>query len=343
MGGFFFDFIFYFYRMKILVLRFSSIGDIVLTTPLLRCIKEQIPGVELHYLTKQKFHSLLETNPHLDKIYTFQKSYQEVLTELKAEKYDHIVDLHHNIRSLGLKLKLKTKTTTFRKLNIQKWMLVKFKLRKMPKIHVVDRYFEALSVLKVQNDGLPGEFYLNPEDNVSLSELIQGDRFVAFALGAQFATKRMPLSKMIEVLDQINLPLVLLGDQNDAPVAEKLCQHFPEKQLIQACGKYSLRQSASIVQQAAVILTHDTGLMHIAACFQKPIVSVWGNTVPELGMYPYLPNHPFLFSIHECKPLSCRPCSKIGFKTCPKGHFACMNQQDAKAIATSVKKKAIQS
>jgi len=323
--------------MKILVVRFSSIGDIVLTTSVLRCLKNQIPNLELHYLTKDKFKSILECNPHIDKLHTFEHSFAEIKANLKAEKYDYLIDLHHNIRTLRLKSFLGVKSFSFPKLNIEKWFLVYFKWNKMPQLHVVDRYFEAVKKLGVKNDLKSGEFYLLDSDYVDLKQVYQIKNYLAFALGAQYATKRLPLHKLIEILEPIDFPVVFLGDQNDALVAEELIAHFPNKPFIQACGKYSLRQSASIIEQSQLVLCHDTGLMHIAACFKKPIVSVWGNTIPELGMYPYLPKLENLYSIHQVNNLSCRPCSKIGFKSCPKKHFKCMNLQDSEAISSEIK------
>ena len=325
--------------MKILLVRFSSIGDIVLTSPVIRCLKAQLNEVELHFLTKDKFQSILDTNPNLSKIYTIQKSYKEILPELKTENYDVIIDLHHNIRTLGLKLKLGVRNYSFPKMNVKKWVLVNFKINRMPKLHIVERYFLAVKHLGVKNDKLPCDFFLNPEDQVDIKALFGFQDYIAFAIGAQFATKRMNLKKIIELIDTIDKPVILLGDQNDVTIANKICAHFPTKQLEQACGKFSIRQSASILKQAKVILTHDTGLMHIASAFQKPIVSIWGNTVPSLGMYPYFPQQKDQFSIHEVENLSCRPCSKIGFKTCPKKHFKCMEEQNVSLISEDLKKR----
>ena len=100
-----------------------------------------------------------------------------------------------------------------------------------------------------------------------------------------------------------------------------------------------MEQSASIVKNAKSILTNDTGLMHIAAAFHKNIVSVWGNTVPELGMYPYLPKEKEKCHIVECKDIKCRPCSKLGFKNCPKKHFRCMMEIDCDAIVERLRAK----
>lgn len=324
--------------MKILVVRFSSIGDIVLTTPILRAIKRQLPNSEIHYLTKKSFSSLVDVNPHLSKVFTIEKSIQEVLPQLIAEQYDFLVDLHNNLRTASLKRKLRIPTAAFPKLNVAKWLLVNFKWNKLPNVHIVDRYFEAVKSIQVVNDGKPCEFFLLPEDEVNVMKefQVETNQFVALAIGAQFATKRLPTHKLVEIINQIEHPLILLGGLGDAEIATEICTKTTHTQVVNACGKLTLRQSASVVKQAAVILTHDTGLMHIASAFQIPTVSVWGNTVPELGMYPYFPSNKTGFSMHEVENLSCRPCSKIGFQACPKKHFNCMEQQNSEAISSDV-------
>lgn len=325
--------------MKILVIRFSSIGDIVLTTPVLRALKKQIPAVELHFLTKAGFKTVVANNPHIDRIFTIDSRISEVLQELKSEQYDYIIDLHKNARTLALRIKLGKPAFTFPKLNWQKLLLVKLKKNLLPKLHIVERYFMAVEKLGVVNDNLPSEFYISEKDEVNLLEKfgLQTKSFVTIAIGAQFATKRMPLTKLKEIIEKIQLPIVLVGGPMDISFADALLSMFPDQVIYSACGTYNLAQSASIVKQSKVLLTNDTGMMHIASCFQLPIVSVWGNTVPALGMFPYLPENPELFSIHEVKGLNCRPCSKIGFQKCPKGHFNCMNLQDSAAISKEIK------
>lgn len=322
--------------MKILVLRFSSIGDIVLTTSVIRCMKNQLKDIEIHYLTKSKFKTILENNPNITKLHHFEKSINEVIGNLNTEKFDCIIDLHNNIRTLSLKIKLGVKSYSFPKLNFKKWLLVKFKINKMPKIHIVNRYFETVKKLAVINDYKNCEYYIPKQDEINIFETFGIQHFVSFAIGAQFATKRLPLNKIYEIIAKIEVPLVLLGDKNDELIANQITLKFPEKKILNACGKFSLNQSASIVKQSKVLLTHDTGLMHIASCFEKQIVSVWGNTVPDLGMYPYQPKKPENFSIHEVSNLKCRPCSKIGFQSCPKKHFSCMNLQDETKIALDI-------
>lgn len=323
--------------MKILVLRFSSIGDIVLTTAVVRCLKRQIPGAQIHYLTKKSFENILYNNENVDELITFEKKTDEVLTRLKSEKYDCIVDLHNNIRTLKLKAKLRVKSYTFPKKNISKFLLTTFKINKMPKIHVVDRYFKAVEKLGVHNDCLPNDYFLTNDDIVDLkADGLESKKFLAVAMGTQFETKLMPLDLMEKVLKDSTIPLVLLGGKNDIERSEELKKRLKTQQIIDFCGKLTLGQSAFMCKEASQLLTGDTGLMHIAACFETPIVSVWGNTVPDLGMYPYVPQKEDGFTIHEVEGLKCRPCSKIGYHACPKGHFNCMNLQNVDEIKSDL-------
>ncbi|ASS50789.1 MAG: glycosyl transferase [Candidatus Fluviicola riflensis] len=326
--------------MKMLVVRFSSIGDVVLTTPVVRCIAQQLPETEIHYITKKAFLPVLEGNPHIDKIIAIESSVSEKIAELQAENYDVIIDLHRNVRTLRLKRALGVKSYAFPKRNIEKFLLTNFKINRMPDVHVVDRYFEAVKAIGVKNDGLPCELFLAPADEVNLAEHnLQPKRFVAVAMGAQFATKQMPIHLMADILSGIELPIVLLGGPTDLERSDLLKQQLSSQQVVDFCGKITLRQSAFVVSQAKAILTGDTGLMHIASAFSIPIVSVWGNTVPAFGMYPYAPQDLSLYSIHEVNNLSCRPCSKIGYKECPKKHFNCMEMQDEKAIQADLLKR----
>lgn len=325
--------------MKILILRFSSIGDIVLTTPVIRCLKKQLPVSEIHYLTKSSYRSIIESNPFISQVISFEKKLDEVIPQLKKEKYDLIIDLHKNIRTAKLKTALRIKSHSFNKLNIEKWITVKTKQKNiLPNQHIVERYLKTVKKLGVTNDEEGLDFFFNEEDNFSLpSELKNG--YVAFALGAQYATKRLPTEKIISICSKVNHPIVLLGGKEDFETGEKIKNNLSSKNIYNYCGQLSLGQSASVVKQSTVVLTHDTGLMHIASAFHKPIVSVWGNTIPEFGMYPYLPNEKSLFDIVEVKDLKCRPCSKIGFQSCPKKHFDCMLRQDENKMVELIEKR----
>lgn len=318
--------------MKILIVRFSSIGDIVLTTPVIQALKESGESREIHFLTKKNFRSILEDNPHVDKLILIEKSIDEVTAKLKQENYDLIVDLHNNLRTKSLKSKLRIPSRTFQKLNIAKWLLVNFKINRLPDLHIVDRYLETVKDL-IEKKPKKGEFYISKENQIDPTELIGVPKrsYITVAVGAKFATKQIPTQKLKEILDNAGLPVVLLGGAEDKIKGEEIVESI-SGDVYNLCGKLNLQQSASVVAQSKVLLTSDTGLMHIAACYNVPIVSVWGNTVPELGMYPYRPASKESYSIHEVKDLRCRPCSKIGFESCPKKHFNCMMKQNSAAI-----------
>ncbi|MBL4755524.1 MAG: glycosyltransferase family 9 protein [Flavobacteriales bacterium] len=325
---------------KILVVRFSSIGDIVLTTPVVRCLKEQLPDSKVHYLTKTAFASILEGNPHIDKLYTIQKDVSEQLKALKAENYDHIVDLHHNLRTAILKSGLKKPTTSFNKINFQKWLKVKFKMDRLPPTHIVERYLETVKTLGVKNDHKGLDYFVPSQDEVGLSELPLSHQngYVGFVIGAKQNTKKMPLEKIISICKKLSKPILLLGGKEDMANAEEILKAVGPN-AYSACGKFNINQSASLVRQADKIITHDTGLMHIAAAFGKEIISIWGNTIPAFGMYPYLTGHgdKGAGKIMEVEGLNCRPCSKLGFDKCPKGHFKCMLNIDIQAIVDAAK------
>jgi len=324
--------------MKILVLRFSSIGDIVLTTPVVRALAQQVPSAEVHFATKPGYRGLLEPNPYVTKVHCLTGSLGELVEQLKAERFDYIIDLHNNLRTRLIKLRLGVKSSSFDKLNWQKWLLVNFKINKLPDVHIVQRYLAAAAPLGVKDDGQGLDYFIPPAQEVALKTLPQSFQrgYAAVAIGAQHATKRLPLEKLVELCQRLApRPIMLLGGPEDAPVAEAIIaavaqakDHSPihpstHPPIENGCGRYSLHQSASLLRQAAFVVSHDTGLMHIAAAFGKEIFSVWGNTVPEFGMYPYRTD----FQVLEVKGLSCRPCSKIGFAKCPQGHFKCMREQ----------------
>ncbi len=312
-------------------MRFSSIGDIVLTTPVIRCAKAQLKGTEIHFVTKEVFKSVLIHNPNIDKLHTFKEDVSELYDQLKAEKFDIVIDLHKNLRSLRLKQKLGVKSYSFNKINLQKFLAVNFKLiNKLPSKHIVDRYFETISPLGVVNDGKGLDHFIAENDKVKIQEFVPAlqNKFIALVVGGSYYTKRIPLNKLAQICETAVLPIVILGGKEDKAVAHELQKQFP--QIINTCGQYSINQSASIIEQAEWVITSDTGLMHIASAFNKKIISIWGNTIPEFGMGPYMPNPEN--KILEVKGLSCRPCSKLGYKKCPLGHFKCMNEIDVTCL-----------
>ena len=323
---------------KILVIRFSSIGDIVLTTPVIRCLKKQIQDAEIHVLTKKKFANLYKTNPYINKVYEYDDSLKKNIEELKLENYDYVVDLQKNKRSVRVTRALGRPHASFPKLNFRKLLLSTFKINIMPDVHIVDRYFKAVEKLNVRNDFYGLDFFISDKNNFPISELPVEfqNGYYAFVIGGTYKTKILPAVKIIEIINKLRHPVILLGGPDDVERANEIMSAVDSLQVLNFVGKINLEQSASIVKNSDSVLTNDTGLMHIAAAFHKNIVSVWGNTVPELGMYPYLPKEPEKCHIIECKDVRCRPCSKLGFKECPKKHFRCMMEIDVNSIIDSM-------
>jgi len=323
------------HKVKFLVVRFSSIGDIVLTTPVIRGLKQQVEHAEVHFLTKKSYFDVVKHNPYIDKIHLFDKDFSELVETLKLEFFDYIIDLHHNLRTTRLRNALGIPSFSFNKLNREKWVMVNFKRNILPDVHIVDRYMDCVKIFDVKNDGKGLDYFIAPEDEVNLSALgLEVNNYTAIVIGATHATKRLPNEKIIEICKKIEGKIVLLGGPDDMENAKIIEQAVTDERLVNTCGQLKLNQSAFLVQKARVVITHDTGLMHIAAAFKKKIISLWGNTIPEFGMVPYYPIEGS--EIIEVKGLKCRPCTKIGFKTCPKRHFKCMNEIDVEKIVRIV-------
>lgn len=323
---------------KILIIRFSSIGDIVLTTPIVRCLRHQYPDAQLHVLTKSSYRSIYASNPHVDKVFELSSNMKELVRQLREEHYDFVVDLHKNWRSWRVRMALHRPSASFPKLDFQKFLYTKLKIGKLPPVHIVDRYFKAVEKLGVHNDGQGLDFYFNEGDELHYEDLPEAfrDGFVAVVIGGQHSTKILPVDKVVEVCEALDYPVVLVGGPEDAARGDRIKAKVGSY-VGNTCGRLTLGQSASLLKLADAVLTNDTGMMHIAAALRKPIVSVWGNTVPEFGMYPYLPQGMKPAAIVENKSLRCRPCDKLGYAKCPKGHFNCMNSLDSKEIAEKIR------
>ncbi|MDB4347428.1 glycosyltransferase family 9 protein [Bacteroidia bacterium] len=319
---------------NILVIRFSSIGDIVLTSPALRCIKRKYPHSTLHFLSKKKFVHAFSANPFIDKeIYWEGK---KTLKHLARQKFDLVVDLHNNLRTRRvwfylLKQRHRPKWVRFNKINLAKWFAVRFKLKRvLPKKHIVHRYMKPLEKIGIPFDDKGLDYFIEQRFRIDIPKHYPGleaKKYYAYAIGGQHETKKLPFHRQVDLLTQLNQTTILLGGKEDYNDAEELMKAVPNCH--NACGRYNLQESASIIEQSRKVITHDTGLMHIAAALLKPIISIWGNTIPEFGMYPF---YPVNFHDYENRQLEvdvyCRPCSKIGFKKCPYGHFKCMNKHD---------------
>ena len=324
--------------VKFLLVRFSSIGDIILTTPVVRHLKQEVKDAEVHFLTKASYASLLEANPYIDRIHSFDGDMKACIASLRSERTDYVIDLHSNIRSARIKYALKRIAFSVHKLNWLKWLLVNFKTDRLPDRHMVDRNLDTIRTFIEKRDERGLDYFIPESSEVDIYSLPEAFRkgFVGLSIGAQHETKKLPQESLISLCQKLEYPVIILGGPEDRVRAEQLCSSLPEKNIFNACGRYSIHQSASLVRQCRVLISHDTGLMHIGAAFRKKIISVWGNTVPSFGMYPYRAD---ASSVRfEVDGLSCRPCSKIGYQKCPKRHFRCMLDQDLEKMAATARK-----
>ncbi len=336
--------------MKFLIVRFSSIGDIVLTTPVIRCIKKQVPDAEIHFLTKSTYQQILSSNPYVDKIHLLEQSLLSVIADLKKENFDFIIDLHHNLRSMKVKDALKVKSYAYDKLNVKKWIYTNFKWNLLPDIHIVDRYLETVKAFGVSNDGEGLDYFISKEDMLNENDLPTSHSagYIGVVIGAALNTKKYPFHHVKKICELLDHPIVLLGGLEDADEGDRIAA-FDKIKIYNACGKFGLNESADLVRRAKLVVTNDTGLMHIAAAYKRPVISLWGNTVPAFGMYPYYgskylgqtaangKNLPY--DIVEINDLRCRPCSKIGYDICPRGHFKCMEKIDPDNVVALIRKR----
>lgn len=249
----------------------------MLTTPVIRCLKQQVEGAEVHFVTKIQYASIVASNPYIDKVHFLENGLNLLIKELKKEEFDYIIDLHHNIRSTILKIKLNIISFTFRKINFQKWLMVAFKKNYLPRVHIVDRYFETLKLFDVVNDNKGLDFFVEPKNEVDIQTLPSAfhEGYVAIAIGAKHATKQMPDDKIAKICVGINLPVLLMGGSEDNGKAGNIISLSGKSKIFSACGGFNLQQSASLLKQAKLVISHDTGLMHIAAAFRKKLISIW--------------------------------------------------------------------
>lgn len=317
-------------KTKVLIIRMSSIGDIVLTSPVIRHLHQSNQDIELHYLVKNKFKSVVASDPRIDQIWSFDDNLSEVIPELSNIKFDYVIDLHNNMRSRQAKSKLSGTKTTLNKLNVKKWIWVNTGYNLMPDVHIVNRYLDCISDFNVAPDNKGLDFFIPKKENVSIPDIdpsLRANGYIAWVIGATYKGKRFSVEKNVELLNKVQHPVVLMGGPAEVEDAEQIMAQTANN-VFNAVGQFNLYQSASIVKQARLVVTPDTGLMHIASAFKKDILSIWGCTRPGLGMYPYHPGeNSQMFLPQNVRP---QPCSKLGNRCKYKG--GCINRIDEKLL-----------
>jgi heptosyltransferase-2 len=268
-------------------------------------------GVSIHYLTKNRFKAILEPNPYIEKVWGIEKSTNEIIEELKSANFDYIVDLHKNLRSARVKRSLKLLSFSFDKLNWEKWVLVNFGINRLPELHIVDRYMAALKPFGIENDEKGLDYFIPASAELEKDDLPESHQtsYVVVVIGAAHWRKKPRIGQYISLCVAIQSPVVLLGGPEDSEWGEEIAAKTGSH-VWNAAGKFSLHGSAWLIRESRLVITPDTGLMHIAAAFKKPIISLWGATVPDFGMYPY--RNEALNLMLQADHLKKRPCSKLG-------------------------------
>lgn len=327
-------------KKKFLVIRFSSIGDIVLASMVIRCLKLQVPNAEVHLLTKLSFKAVTEANPYIDHYYYFNNNLAELIPVLKQEQYDCVVDLHKNFRTTILKFRLGIPALTYKKLGWQKFLLTKLGINLMPQRHISDRSLDTLKPLGVVNDGRGLDYFIPLEQAVKQSDIPTSHAFgyIAIVIGASYYTKKLPTEQLKQLCSAINFPIVLLGGKEEIKEGNTISAIDPIR-IYNACGKFSLHESADLIRKSRLVISHDTGLQYIACAFNKKVLAIWGGTSPLLDVEPYygasqlIEHEGTAFQNFIVPKLGCQPCSNYGTKKCPKGHFKCMKLQNIEQIA----------
>lgn len=328
---------------KILIIRFSSIGDIVLATPVFRCVRKQLPDAEVHFLTKMSFKIVTAHNPYIDKFFYYDDNMEELIVKLKAEEYDHVIDLHNNIRSNKIKRALKKDAHTIDKLTWEKFLLTQLNIDIMPNRHITQRSLDTILPLGVKDDGGGLDYFIAKQDELKDSDIPTGHLagYIAIVIGANHFTKRFPVHKLVELCNKTDHPIILLGGKEDAEAGEAIASAAPVK-IYNACGKFNISESADLVKKAKLVISNDTGMQYIACAFKRPVIALWGGTSPSLDVEPYYGSN---FMRQQKKDiyenivlnLRCQPCSKYGSKRCPLGHFHCMEKISVDSIVEKMR------
>ena len=306
---------------RLLIIRLSSLGDILLTTPVIRALKIKFPSAKIDFLLREEYEDTLKYNSNLNNKILLKRDYDvdELVRELKENNYDMVIDLQNNGRSRAITKKIGVKSLKYKKNNWQKFLLVKFNLQSNSKPRLVpERYANAIPGLQLDNKGL--DLFL--PDNLTKS-LVDEYKYIGLCPGSRHFTKKYPEEYFVElgktILDS-GRQVVLFGGSDDLEVNDRLHSNLTGS--INLSNNNDLLQTANDMKFCEAIICNDSGLMHTATAVGVPVVAIFGSTVTDFGFAPY--NNPNL--ILENKLLNCRPCSHIGRSNCPKHHFKCMKE-----------------
>ncbi|NJM24983.1 MAG: glycosyltransferase family 9 protein [Bacteroidia bacterium] len=324
--------------MKVLVVSFTSRADLLFATPLLRSLKILQGDTEVHVCTQSGLDSVLEANPYVDVCHTFDTSPRVLRARLKELRFGAVIDLGVAWRHRSFVRSIGAPVYRAQQLAPERWLMVSLKVNKLPNKHIATRFLDAARPLGIATDDLGLDCFIPDRDDVPPEWLPDGfqHEWIAVCIQAPYNTRKLPVSRLIELCDKINKPIILLGDNDDAEAGAVVENFFRQtdsdtetglKELnkkatvYNACGKFSFNQMASVVRKAKYVFTYDNDMLPVAAAFNKETFTLWGNTITLFGRYPYQSR----FVVLENNKVSCRPCSSRGYASCPQGHFKCMN------------------
>jgi lipopolysaccharide heptosyltransferase II len=313
--------------LTVLLVRFSSIGDVLLTTPLVRALRRRHPEARLVYVTKRAMAPLVADNPHLSQVVTLEpdEPVRHLAARLRPLGATHGLDLHGSLRSLALRALVRTHWHGYGKRKLARSLLIAIKIDAYgARVPVAERYFAAARGLDVRADGGPPEFHLGAGATARADAwlaqrgLAGGSvRLVALAPGAAHATKRWPVAHWIALADRLRgagFAPIVVGGPDDRGIARQLAAHAES-----AAGECSLQETGALLARAAACVANDTGVMHMATAVGTPVVALFGPTVEQFGFFPYSPR-----ALVLQRALECRPCSAMGGARCPLGHHRCL-------------------
>ncbi len=336
--------------MNFLIIRLTSMGDIILTTPIVRLIKTKYPTSTISFITSKQYSEIYKFNPYVDNLYEYDKDFKiEELSNFKKtilrtnsnKKFDYVIDLQKNFRSKILRSGLGKKYIFTKKLRLQKLSLVYFKKPLLKKIIPIPELHRlALNELKIDDDGKGLEIWFPEQKDNDYYQTLNTNKNtipkIAIAPGAFHYTKQYPKDKFINLIEilknEIHCEIILIGGKKDKLITDYILQNS-KFNLTDKTNSSSIIETSRVIDLSDLLISNDTGVVHIAAARKKPVVVIFGSTVKEFGFIPFRTSYEIVEN-----DLECRPCTHYGKDKCPKLHLNCLNNIDENDIIKSVKK-----
>lgn len=297
---------------KILVIRLSSFGDVVLTFPFLNELRRLYPKAQIDFVVKEQYAELLKLHNSVDNIIVYSESIKQILNE---NNYDVVFDLQSNLKSRRI-LPSNSKVFRVRKETWKKHLLVytKINLLETP----IPVYRKYLNALKEFNNSANTDF-TKSKLKISETNFVQG-KYAVLSPSSKHFTKRFPKELFVDLLKNVSIKFVLTGDNNETD--KEICSYIASriKDCVNLCGKLNFSELAGVISKSKFVLCNDSGVLHLSEALGKKTFVFFGSTVKEFGFFPQLETT----EVQEIHRLNCRPCSHIGRSKCPKGHFKCM-------------------